>query len=295
MRFGGHETFTIREGWLYKGLKLLDKEPRAFANPYVSDTLGVGRNMAKSIRHWLQVTGLISREEKPAGSLRISELGRLILEHDPYFLEIGTWWALHIQLTTQQEEAVVWPWFFNDFTLERFDRAHCQAQLQRHLELSNMRPSSPKTLARDILCLLSSYARPIPAEPGDPEDPAESPFRDLGLLTHYRDSGHYEVRREAKNIPPELFVYCLAKTFGNDHTGGYLTIPLRDAVAIRGAPARVFALTPEVLVDTVQEAETMLEEEHISLIAIGGERGVRLKNLPPLQWVGRYYDRTSLV
>ena len=27
MRFGGHETFHIREGWLHKGAKLLLQEP----------------------------------------------------------------------------------------------------------------------------------------------------------------------------------------------------------------------------------------------------------------------------
>lgn len=61
MRFGGHETFAVREGWLYKGLSLLHERPDAFSDPFVADLLGVGRNMAKSIRHWLSVTGQIGR------------------------------------------------------------------------------------------------------------------------------------------------------------------------------------------------------------------------------------------
>ena len=28
MRYGGHETFAIREGWLHKGVKLLKEDPR---------------------------------------------------------------------------------------------------------------------------------------------------------------------------------------------------------------------------------------------------------------------------
>jgi hypothetical protein len=135
--------------------------------------------------------------------------------------------------------------------------------------------------------------------PGDPEDSTESPFQDLGLLTHYRHTGQYEVRRDAKNIPPELFAYCLAQTFGTitqgcTLQGSYLTVPLQEAVAMPGAPARIFSLTPESLVDTVQEAEAFLGEDCMSLMALGGERGIRLRNVPSLQWVARYYARASM-
>ena len=51
MRFGGHQTFFVREGWLAKGLGLLREDVSAFDDPYVADWLGVGRNMAKSIEH----------------------------------------------------------------------------------------------------------------------------------------------------------------------------------------------------------------------------------------------------
>ena len=58
MRFGGHETFPVREGWLHKGLKLVVEEPGKLTGEHVADWLEVGRNMAKSIRYWLQAAGL---------------------------------------------------------------------------------------------------------------------------------------------------------------------------------------------------------------------------------------------
>ena len=61
MRFGGHETFHIREGWLHKGVKLLLEDPKKLVHEHAADWLGVGNNMAKSIRHWLVATGLASR------------------------------------------------------------------------------------------------------------------------------------------------------------------------------------------------------------------------------------------
>ena len=64
MRFGGHQTFFVREGWLAKGLGLLRDDATAFDDPYVADQLGVGRNMAKSIEHWLLATGIAERSER---------------------------------------------------------------------------------------------------------------------------------------------------------------------------------------------------------------------------------------
>src|SRR5437867_7802356 len=102
MRFGGHETFAIREGWLHKGLKLLIEQPDRLVDEYAADWLGVGRNMAKSIRHWLVATNLadqaLGQRSGKTARLKVTEFGRLVYERDPYFSEIGTWWALHVNL-----------------------------------------------------------------------------------------------------------------------------------------------------------------------------------------------------
>ena len=39
MRFGGHETFPVREGWLHKGLKLVAEEPDKLSHEHVADWL----------------------------------------------------------------------------------------------------------------------------------------------------------------------------------------------------------------------------------------------------------------
>ena len=64
MKFSGHETFAIREGWLHKGLKLLIEAPDKLVHEFSADWLGVGKNMSRSIRHWLVVTGLAERERR---------------------------------------------------------------------------------------------------------------------------------------------------------------------------------------------------------------------------------------
>ena len=60
MKFRAHETFFIRKGWITKGLKNVDIKADVFTDKKVSptDTLGIGTNMCKSLRYWLQVLDL---------------------------------------------------------------------------------------------------------------------------------------------------------------------------------------------------------------------------------------------
>ena len=63
MKFGGHETFHVRDGWLNKGLELASEEgEKGIFADNAADLAGVGANMIKSIRHWLSATGLTSKK-----------------------------------------------------------------------------------------------------------------------------------------------------------------------------------------------------------------------------------------
>ena len=59
-KFRAHETFFIRKGWLSKGMRYVLQKPNVFTskddNPM--DVLGIGANMVKSLRYWLQAVGL---------------------------------------------------------------------------------------------------------------------------------------------------------------------------------------------------------------------------------------------
>lgn len=173
MRFSGHETFTVRDGWLAKGLHLLINNPDKFFNPQVADYLGVGSNMAKSIRHWMLATELVEIDEdhEDRGRIKVTRFGELILNNDPYFIETGTWWLLHINLIRGEDPyATTWSWFFNSFNLERFNKAVVVESLKQYIQLQNTRVPSIKTLERDVACMLSSYARHIPSGDSDPEE-----------------------------------------------------------------------------------------------------------------------------
>lgn len=80
IRLQGHEKFALRDGWLTKGLSIIDKRPDAFLGSEGPDLFGIGNNMVKSLRYWMKAFKLI--EENPGAGAKLSELGKIILQND---------------------------------------------------------------------------------------------------------------------------------------------------------------------------------------------------------------------
>lgn len=91
-KFRGHETFYIRKGWLYKGLKTVESNSTIFSDRAINpaDIFGMGVNMIKSLRYWLQAVGLTTEERRGYTYQLLTPMGELIFNHDKYMEEIGT-------------------------------------------------------------------------------------------------------------------------------------------------------------------------------------------------------------
>jgi hypothetical protein len=127
--YGRHETFTIRHGWLGKGLSRLAAENGFDADTHTADALGLGSRMVKSLGYWLEASGLATAGvEGRSRNLGLSEIGTLIQKRDPFFEYPATWWAVHMALAIR--EGTVLAWFFNDY-----------------VERSNARPASTRSCA----------------------------------------------------------------------------------------------------------------------------------------------------
>lgn len=284
MRFSGHETFSVRDGWLHKGLRLLIQEPDKFFGEHSADHLGVGSNMGKSIRHWLLATQLVEPHPEQRGRIRPTEFGTIVFEHDPYFIETGTWWLLHVNLVGRPPYADTWHWFFNSFNLERFNRALVVENLRQFIQLQNARMPSIRTLERDVACLLSSYSRHIPADDSDPEEARECPFRELGLLSYYRSSGYYELHHRVKPVHPCVVGYCVARSFEDAGQGD---IDIQRLMREPGGPGRAFVLTGETLHETLMRVMNAYDD--IQVRGHAGQRAVSVPKRSYLDWVKEFY------
>ena len=132
MKFRAHDTFFIRKGWLSKGMRCVSNKPDVFVsrdeNPM--DVLGIGANMVKALRYWLQAVGITTEPNKGKRTQTFTELGKLILENDTYIEELGTLYLLQYQLASQKDEATAWYFFFNEFGALEFSREDFVSALQ---------------------------------------------------------------------------------------------------------------------------------------------------------------------
>ena len=133
--FSGHETFPFRYTWLKKGVDAIRENPTIFADDNATITLGVGKNMVRSIHHWCQVAGLIEVDEVDSNNRREfapTDLGDKIFADDgfdPYLEDVATLWLIHWQLAKNDRLATTWFWAFSVFSQNEFRRNTFSSEL----------------------------------------------------------------------------------------------------------------------------------------------------------------------
>lgn len=169
MKFRAHDTFFIRKGWLSKGMKYVHNRADVFVsrdeNP--TDVLGIGTNMVKALRYWLQAVGVT---QEPVTGRRVqtfTELGNQIYEHDRYIEELGTLQLLHYKLASNKEEATAWYFFFNEFKMTEFTREDFVSALQSYVLMSDEDISvALRSLNDDFACIINTYLPRYKSTPG---------------------------------------------------------------------------------------------------------------------------------
>ena len=179
-RLKGHESFYLREGWLTKGLRAVQEDSRVFFTNGGADALGVGTNMAKSIRYWLKTAGLIKDSVKSGAEL--TEIGQIIFDNDLYIEDVFTLWIIHLNIVLNYAAATSWSVFFNDFDLSSFRRDEMSDLMKRLLTETTGDTKLPdRSIRDDCTAIISMYSNSR-EENADPEDKKVSPFANLGLL-----------------------------------------------------------------------------------------------------------------
>jgi hypothetical protein len=102
-KFSGHETFPCRYAWLPKAYGAIATDAEAFANEDdAMINLGVGKNMVRSIRFWVQAAGIA--EPRRAGGYEITPFGKAVFSRrgfDPFLEDTRTLWLIHWNLASE--------------------------------------------------------------------------------------------------------------------------------------------------------------------------------------------------
>lgn len=167
LSFSGHETFVLRGNWLKKAYDLLRQDDTLFYQEEAFVRLGVGKNMAQSIRFWGRVCGIFDRAAD-RNAHQITPLGHALLADDggwdPFLTTSSARWLLHYKVSAYPEAAFSWYFTFNLLRRGEFTLDHLARHISDLLARYDQKLPSAATLRRDIDCLLRCYV-PVRSTP----------------------------------------------------------------------------------------------------------------------------------
>ena len=245
MKLQGHEKFSLREGWLTKGLMLVSEDKDVFLDKNATDYFGMGSNMVKSLRYWMRAFGLM--EEKKSC---LTEFGKLIKENDIYIESVFTLWLLHSNIAKNIEEATAWYMFFNRFNMEEFTKEQAEIVLNREVSAyAQGKAFSDQSLKNDIDVILNMYGKN--REYVDPEDKSTSPFAQLGLIKK-SDNRDIKTHPDRRMIPEEIILYELALLFETTDS-----ISIERLISGEGSIAGIYNIQSMVINEYLDKLDTL--------------------------------------
>ena len=292
--FSGHQTFPFRYTWLKKGVDAVRDKPTIFSSEDASVTLGVGKNMVSSIRHWGSVAGLIRTDTYERGRLVPTPLGKAIFDDkdgfDPYLDDPATLWLIHWQISTNINQATAWYWAFNilkgnQFTLPTFkDELYEWTRQQKE----SMRPVSDNTLQRDVNCFIRTYCQSRHTA-AIVEESFDCPLVELNLIAELPESNGYEFQRgEKETLPIEVFAAMLI-AFWDARFSDRDAMSFRELMYAPISPGRIFRLDEDTMTLYLERLEHLTDgvlryDETADLKQV-----YRSGNLNPMELLERYY------
>ena len=290
MKFRAHETFFVRKGWLSKGMEHVVAKGDIFVdkteNPM--DVLGIGSNMVKSLRYWLQAVDLT---QEPTSGKRIQTLttfGEMVYTNDRYLEEIGTLYLLQYKLAKNKSDATSWYYFFNEFNMSEFTREDFVQGIQNYILMEEEEESAAiRSLNDDFACIINTYLPRYKSNPGkvSPENNIDCPFGELGLV----DIANKKQKTYKKITPsPKTFDPWVIFAIISDNAEERDEIGLNELLKSPGNIGRTFNLDAVSLLDVLHEVEKI---GAIKIIRTAGLDVIRLnKSFSFDECVSKFYE-----
>lgn len=273
--FARHETFYPRFGWLKKGFDAAAADSEVFLRDDAAVRLGVGKNMARSIRYWCHAFKLL--DEVPVAGGRSyasvpSAFGTRLLGPggwDPFLEDPTSLWLLHWKLLAAPCTATAWQVAFGLLPSAEFSVDGLADALAEYTAVVYPGArTAPSSFRKDAALLARMYGEPA-AGAAATEETLQCPFVELGVLRPGAAPRTYAFQLGAKPglaaavVVAACLEYAAADGTGSDgeNTGGRGTAPgatgartvavsrlLRDP----SGPGMALKLTEGALCDAVE-------------------------------------------
>lgn len=301
--FSGHETFVFRYTWLKKAVDATKADPRVFGQEDSIVTLGVGKNMVRSIRHWGLATGILVEEPKSRGTvMNVSRFGEFLFGDgevggaDPFLEDPNTLWLLHWLLISNPERSTTWQWAFNRFPSNEFTREGLLQSVEDEIRRLNLTPPSESTLKRDIEVFIRTYLSGRGDRSSAVEDSLDCPLTELNLLEEVSGTNLVKIRRGPKStLSDRTFAFCLLE-FWNRTPSETKSLAFSEIAYSQNSPGTIFKLDENSLIERLERLEIATDG------ALGYTEGAGLKQVyrqedigDPFSWLQAHYEATNPV
>lgn len=251
-----HESFSIREGWLSKGLIAVQKDSKVFSSDESTDIFGIGTNMVKSLKYWLYATNLIVDKHN---SIELSNFGKLILQYDSYMEDEFTWWMVHLNLLLNQDDFYVGNLFFNKCISKNFSKEDVFNIVSDTMNTKKLEYNE-KILVDEINTVIKTYV--IDNSNDTPENNFNCPLADLELLKRISKDNYERLKPNYRNLNYLVVYYLTLKVLDGRE---YLSID--ELLKSQNGPARLLNLDKNLFNDYLDD---MRRNELISINRTAG-------------------------
>lgn len=183
-------------------------------NRKATDKLGIGTNMVRSLRYWMQVVGLTTEGKTGINQRmeqKLTDLAEIIWGKDRYMEEIGTICLLHYKLAKNEDKATSWYYFFNEFNLNEFEKQDFVIALSNYADIHN-EGVAQSSYESDFDCLINTYISRVRlnSKKDDPESNIDCPIGELNLIGIVDNKRKiYRKNQPAKNMLHPLILLSI--------------------------------------------------------------------------------------
>ena len=209
----GHGSFYLRSGWVKKGVEYVkeDNSEGIFSKNNIKavDELGIGSVMVQSLKFWLFVLDIITKENK---TFKLKREIEYILEKDPYLQRKDTLWLLHtyiMERDNRKENPVLWSLFIKNKRNTVFTEEEARDILTMYYKEKN-EVVSERSIRDSVNVFIKTYYKKKDWKE-DPEDNLFSPFIKLEYLIQNEKEQYYFRNIESEEIAEEIILLLLKR------------------------------------------------------------------------------------
>ena len=266
--FARHETFHPRYGWFRKAFQHVKQDSRIFVKNNAPITIGVGKNMVRSIRFWGVAAKLIENDSANqngrTSNLTPTLLGRCIFDQngwDPYLEDSGTLWLLHWLILSPPCIVPVWWLAFNQFHAIEFTEEELETSIVKHIEtIREWKTPHLSSLNKDVNVLIRTYAPSDNKGKFGIEDTLDCPLRELKLISRSAATNQYRFAQGQKpTLPPAILVYAVLDYVVKSKLNGN-SISIDRLSNETGSPGKVFKVTEREILNSILPLSNEMNE-----------------------------------